>query len=92
MNPVTTAWQLINKAPWDKMTVRDYLNLRSQLSDLAKFESGTTTKGTKVIKELRNQLNKIAHKEIPGLEKVDGLYSKQTQEIQKLKQGLVYQQ
>lgn len=92
MNPITTAWQLINKAPWWQMTVRDYLNLRSQLTDLAKFESGTTTKGTKVIKELRNQINKVAHKEIPGLEKVDWLYSKQTKELQELRKGLVYQQ
>ena len=74
------------------MTARQYLNLRKQLSDLARYDSGTTSRGVKVIRELRNQVNQVARKEIPGLSKADDLYHRQTEELKKLRQGLVYQQ
>lgn len=68
------------------MTARQYLNLRKQLSDLARYDSGTTSRGVKVIRELRNQVNQVARKEIPGLAKADDLYHRQTEELKKLRQ------
>lgn len=92
MNPIQTAWNLIMNAHWWNMTARQYLNLRKQLSDLARYDSGTTSRGVKVIRELRNQVNQVARKEIPGLAKADDLYHRQTEELKKLRQWLVYQQ
>ena len=92
MNPINTAWMLIQNANLSKMTAKDYLNLRKQFDDLAKYESGTTSRGVKVIREMRNQMDKVAKKEIPGLAKIDELYSKQIKDLNEVKKGLVYMQ
>lgn len=92
MNPIQTARSLIQNAQRGQMTARQFLNLRRQLSDLAKFDSWTTARWVKVIRELRAEINKVAKKEIPWLEKADDLYSKQTNELKELRQWLVYQQ
>ena len=92
MNPIQTARSLIQNAQRGQMTARQFLNLRRQLSDLAKFDSWTTARWVKVIRELRAEINKVAKKEIPWLKKADDLYSKQTNELKELRQWLVYQQ
>lgn len=83
---------LIQNANLSKMTAKDYLNLRKQFDDLAKYESWTTSRGVKVIREMRNQMDKVAKKEIPGLAKIDELYSKQIKDLNEVKKGLVYMQ
>lgn len=45
-----------------------------------------------MIREMRNQMDKVAKKEIPGLAKIDELYSKQIKDLNEVKKGLVYMQ
>jgi len=39
MNPINTAWMLLQNANLSKMTAKEYLNLRRQFDDLSKYES-----------------------------------------------------
>lgn len=77
------------------MTIAEFLDFRKQLRSLINYESDArSTRFSKAIirQIVDGALNKLAHKEIPGLEKVDEIYHKQINELKEFKDGLVYQQ
>ena len=90
MNPIITAWNVIkNMEPnLQNMTISQLLDFRMQLRSLIKYHSDApSTKYSKgVIRQLVDgELNKLAHKEIPELAKVDEIYSKEINELAKIK-------
>ena len=90
MNPVITAWNVIkNMEPQlQNMTINQLLDFRQQLRSLIKYQSDApSTKYSKgVIRQLVDgELNKLAHKEIPELAKVDEIYSKEINELKEFK-------
>ena len=96
MNPIITAWNVIkNMEPnLQNMTISQLLDFRMQLRSLIKYHSDApSTKYSKgVIRQLVDgELNKLAHKKIPELAKVDEIYSKEINELTKLKDWIVYQ-
>lgn len=96
MNPIKTAWYVIKsmEPALGNMTIDQLLDFRMQLRSLIKYHSDApSTKYSKnVIRQLVDgALNKLAHKEIPSLAKVDEIYSNEINELTKFKDGLVYQ-
>lgn len=61
------------------------LNAREALSNIAKFESGKTGTLINWAKEVRANLNKVAQKQIPKLEKLDNAYSAETRILKQIK-------
>ena len=97
MNPVNTAWYVIkNMEPnLRNMTIAEFLDFRKQLRSLINYESDSrsTRYSKKIIRQIVDgELNKLAHKMIPSLAKVDEIYHKQINELKEFKDGLVYQQ
>lgn len=97
MNPVNTAWYVIkNMEPnLRNMTIAEFLDFRKQLRSLINYESDSrsTRYSKKIIRQIVDgELNKLAHKMIPSLAKVDEIYHKQINELKEFKDGLIYQQ
>lgn len=96
MNPINVAWNVIKamEPNLQNMTISQFLDFRMQLRSLIKYHSDApSTKYSKnVIRQIVDgSLNQLAHKEIPGLAKVDKIYSDEINELTKFKDGLVYQ-
>jgi len=96
MNPINVAWNLIKaKEPnFQSMTIKEIREFRQQLRSLLKYHSDapSTKYSKRVLKQLIDgAFNGVVHKEIPELAKVDEIYSKQIDELDEFKDGLVYQ-
>lgn len=90
MNPIKAAWNIIRNVypQLANLTPKQLLDLRMQLRSLINYESDTraTRYSKKVLQGIVDgELNKIAHKEIPGLEKIDNLYHTQLNELKQFK-------
>lgn len=74
-----------------QMTPNEFLNMRSDLSDLSKFDREITKSGSleSASKGLRANLNNSYRGQIPGLEDTDATYSSQIDELQKLRKGIL---
>lgn len=72
------------------MTSEKFLNLRTDLSDIAYNESGIkNTKLASVGENIRNTLNEEYRTQIPGLKEKDLDYSTQTEELKTLRKGFI---
>lgn len=90
MNPVNTARYVIkNMEPnLRNMTIAEFLDFRKQIRSLINYESDSrsTRYSKKIIRQIVDgQLNKLAHKMIPSLAKVDEIYHKQIDELKEFK-------
>lgn len=72
------------------MTSEKFLNLRTDLADIAYNDSGIkNTKLASVGENIRNSLNKEYRSQIPGLEEKDLDFSTQTEELKNLRKGFI---
>lgn len=72
-----------------KLTPEEYLNLRSDLADIAYNDLGRkSTDVARITDKIRAKLNAEYRGKIDGLEKLDLSFSKQQQEFKDLKKGL----
>jgi hypothetical protein len=78
------------------LTASQYLDLRSQLKAIEKYKKGmdptSAGKAAMLARQLRHEINKVAHKEIPGLKEIDAQYSEQISYLQQLKKDITYAQ
>ncbi|MCP4761496.1 MAG: hypothetical protein GY870_06920 [archaeon] len=73
---------------WGTKTAIDadeFLNLRSDLADLAKFDATKTKASQTVAKGLRAELNSKFRKQIDGLEELDKVYAEETKVLTNIK-------
>ncbi len=72
------------------MDSQKFLNLRSDLGDIAYNDSGIkNTKVAGAAEDVRNSLNSTYRSQIPNLENTDAEYSSQLKELKTLKKGFV---
>lgn len=76
---------------WGKLELdaNEFLNLRSDLAQAAKFETGKTTAATAASKAWRAKLNDSGRKQIEGLEELDLKFAPQIDEMKQIK-SLLY--
>jgi hypothetical protein len=79
---------------WGSKTVLEadeFLNMRKDLAELAKFGSisGKTGASETIAKGIRNELNARYRQEIPGLEDLDNQFSSRIEELGKVK-GIIF--
>lgn len=72
-----------------QLTPSEFLNMREDLANLAKYESGKTTQLQDFAKGLRNAVNKDLRGQVEGLERLDTQYSQTISELKKIK-DLIY--
>lgn len=71
-----------------ELTPNEFLNLRQDLSNAAKFETGKTTAATTTSKQWRSDLNELRD-QIPGLKELDAKFADQIQYLDEV-QDLIY--
>lgn len=78
------------------LTASQFLDLRAQLKAIENYKKGmdptSAGKSAMLARQLRNEINKVAHKEIPGLNEIDAQYHKQISYLQQLKKDITYAQ
>jgi len=67
----------------------EFLNMRQDLANLAKYESGKTTQLQNFARDLRSSANEDLRPQIDGLEDLDNKYSSTTEDLKKVK-NLIY--
>lgn len=74
-----------------QMTPNEFLNFRSDLAELAKFERqiGKSKPVETITKSTRAKFNKAYREQIKGLKELDELYGPEVGEIKKLSKGIV---
>lgn len=90
MRSVQRALDMIVQTISKPLTPREYLNLRTKLSELAKYSVVDASRGQSLIRQMRHAVDQVAKKEIPGLKDVDKITSQKLNEIKKLKDWWVY--
>lgn len=80
----------------DTLTASQYLDIRSQLKAIEKYNKGmdpkSAGKSAMLARQLRHAMNQVAHKEIPGLKEIDKQYSEQISYLEQLKKDITYRQ
>lgn len=73
------------------MTPNEFLNMRTDLAKLSKFDREITKSGDleSASKGLRANLNNSYRSQIPGLEDTDATYSSQIEELHNLRKGIL---
>jgi hypothetical protein len=73
------------------MTVDEFLNLRGDLRDMAKFgrDVGKSKPLENMAAIMRAELNAKYRKQIPGLDKLDETFGKHASELEELRKGIV---
>lgn len=87
VNKVQSLWDMYKNK--DVLTGKEYLNLRSDIADVAKFDQATTQGARLWAKDLYANLNSKFRKQVEGLEATDAASTMLRKELKSVK-GLIY--
>lgn len=90
MHAISTLLERVNGGLVDDANT--VLNLRKVSDQLSKWDSGTTSEGMKVIRDIRKEIDNVAKEQIPGLEELDKLYRSRIDDLNQIQEGIVYRQ
>ena len=90
-------WNLMMKfMNGQALTASEFLDLRSQFKAIENYKKWmdptSAGKSAMLARQLRTEVNKLAHKEIPWLKEIDSQYHEQISYLQQLKKDITYAQ
>lgn len=70
------------------LTAEEFLNLRSDLSQMSKFETGKTNAATAAAKQIRKDVDTYGKEQLSGLKELDAEYAPKVKELQLIKKEI----